>query len=262
MARTVEVIGASGVGKTTIYNQLKEEWEPNNTWVPFDYLKHSRDKILKRYFKKLFFRFIPLMLNKKESMKNASVSDQWRFIEHDNKTFLSEDFSDFKTTVMNLIDEHCREGYDGSDKRFKTIYMMMWSIAYIETVKSIKNDNRLCILKQGEGLVSRIMHLNTPSFDEDALMQYLDVVPFPDHLILLDVHPDEIMRRIKNRGRVSTLHHGMDSNMICEFTKKTMEYLKIASEAAEKKGSNVHRINATLTSETQTAKKIVEILAS
>lgn len=262
MAKTVELIGPSGVGKTAIYDQLKQEWVSGCNWVPFDYLTHSREKILKRYLKKLLYRFIPLLLNKKGSIKNTTVIDKWGFIEHDNSTFLSEEFSVFKTTVMNLIEEHCRKGYDGSDKRFKTVYMMMWSIAYIETVNSMKRDNRLCILKQGEGLVSRIMHLNSPSFDEKALMQYLDVVLFPDVIILLDVYPDEIMRRIKNRSRISTLHQGMDNDMMYDFTLKTMKYLEIAAEEAERKGAKVHRLDATLNSESQTAKKIIELLAS
>lgn len=262
MPKIVELIGPSGVGKTSICQQFKKDWKFDYNWVPYDYVKHSREKLLKGYIRKVFNRFIPLLLNKKNSVEATRIVNEWKFIDQKNETFLGDKYSDLKSTVMDLVEDHCHKGFDGSDKRFITIYMIMWSIAHIETIKTVKEDDRLCILKQGEGFVSRIMHLNTPSFHEEALMKYLNVIPFPDILIQLDVHPDEIMRRIKHRERRSTLHKGMDEKVIYEYTKETLKYFNISVEEAKKAGSKVYKIDSTLKGVSQTSKKIIEILTS
>lgn len=262
MPKIVELIGPSGVGKTSVYKELRKAWKPDHNWVPYDYVKYSRERVLKSYIRKVFTRLIPLLLNKKESVERTRIVNHWKFIDQDNETFLRDKYADLKSTVMDLVGEHCDKGFDGSDKRFITIYMIMWSIAYIETIRSIKGDNRLCILKQGEGFVCRIMHLNSPSFKKKDLMQYLDVIPFPDILIQLDVHPDEIMRRIKNRERTSTLHKGMDEEMIYEYTTKTIEYFNISMEEAKNAGVQVHKVDSTLNSAFQTSKMIKKILSS
>ncbi|MDR9366926.1 MAG: hypothetical protein RI575_16440 [Balneolaceae bacterium] len=262
MPKIVELIGPSGVGKTAVCKELKKAWKPDHNWVPYDYVKHSRERLLKSYIRKVFTRLIPLLFNKKESVEKTRIVNDWKFIDQNNKTFLGDEYEELKSTVMDLVEEHCKKGYDGSDKRFITIYMIMWSIAHIETIRSIKGDNRLCILKQGEGFVSRIMHLNSPSFNEKDLMQYLDVIPFPDILIQLDVHPDEIMRRIKNRDRRSTLHKGMDEEMIYEYTNKMIEYFNISMEKAKNAGVQVHKVDSTLNSAFQTSKMVKKILSS
>lgn len=261
MPKIIELIGPSGAGKTNIYNQLKNQWNPNDNWVPFDYIHSTRKKLLKRYTRKVFKRVIPMLFNKK-SIEKTKITEEWKFIDHTNRTFLGDKYADFKTTIMDLVEEYCKEGFDGSDKRFNTIYMIMWSLAHIETVKSNVNDNRYCLLKQGEGLVSRIMHLTTPGFNEKALRQYLQVIPFPDILIMLDVQPEEVMQRIKNRNRYSSLHKGMNEDMIYEYTKDTIKYLHISLEEAEKSGSKVYKLNSTLDSIDQTSKKVLEILSA
>lgn len=262
MPKIVELIGPSGVGKTAIYQQLKKDWTSEYNWVPYDYVKHSRKKVLKGYIRKIFSRFIPLLFNKKESFETTRIVNEWKFIDKSNEIFLGDKYSDLKSTVMDLVGNHCDEGFDGSDKRFITVYMIMWSIAHIETVRSIKGDDRLCILKQGEGFVSRIMHLNTPSFNEKSLKQYLHVIPFPDILIQLDVHPDEIISRIKQRDRTSSLHKGMDDEMLYKYTTKTIKYFNTSMEVAKKSGSQVYKLDSTLKNVTQTSSMVKEILSS
>jgi deoxyadenosine/deoxycytidine kinase len=261
MPKIVELIGPSGVGKTAVYKRLKNDWEPDYHWVPYDYLEHSRKKLLKGYIRKLFSRFIPLLFNKKESVETTRIVDEWKFIDQSNETFLGDKYKDLKSTVMDLIGEHCDKGFDGSDKRFITIYMIMWSIAHIETINSFKKDSRYCILKQGEGFISRIMHLNTPSFNKEALLQYLGVIPFPDVLIHLDVHPDEIIRRIKNRERVSTLHKGMDDKTLKEYTNKTIDFLNISIDEAKNAGVQVHKVDSTIQHVVETRDMIKEFLS-
>jgi thymidylate kinase len=244
MAKAVEIIGPSGAGKSTIYKTLKSDWEFEYNWVTYEQLKYSNGRISDR-----FSRLSKALLNKSKSLlsskrKKPAIVPEWGFISHSDRTFLGDKYSGFKKIVMDLIEDHCRTGYSGEDKRFITIYMIMWSIAYYETIKAAKNDNRFCILRQGEGLISRIMHLNSPTFDEDALKIYLEHVPFPDILIYLDVEPESVVERVMTRDRKSTLHDGMSEDVILEYTKSTRELLSKASVYAEKAGKKVYRLDA------------------
>lgn len=261
MPKTVELIGASGVGKTSVYKELQSKWEPGYNWVTYDKLKYDRTELLKRSVKSAQRLLLRLLPSSKSNQKKTDLPEKWKFIDKNSLTFRGEKYNEFKSVIMDLIQEHCIKGYEGTDKRFVTTYMMMWSLAHVDNVYSKKNDDRLCLLKEGEGLISRIMHLNTPSFDEEALNNFLELVPFPDYLILLESTPGLIMERIKNRNRISTLHKGMDEDTIAEYTTKTIKFFHIAMEKARRKGVNVYKVDATLSLE-QTTGQVVDILSS
>lgn len=260
MAKTVEIIGPSGSGKSSIYHQLRSSWREEFNWVAYDDLSRSSKQMRKRYLRKALKLLTDRLPIGKQSKNNTLANEEWRFINHDNRIFLNDENAEFKKVIMDLVEDHCKEWYDGSDKRFVTIHMIMWSIAHIDRVLTAKNDQRYCILKQGEGFVSRIMHLNSPSFDEEALNKYLEHLLFPDTLILLDVPVDEILKRIKNRDRMATLHKDMDDAAIRHYTEQTIRYFKIAMDIAREKGVDVHLVNAG-NSLDQTTSQIVDILA-
>lgn len=245
MPKTVEIIGPSGAGKTAIYDNLRSEWRDDYRWVTFDDLNRSKSKMIYSYFKKansIFLELLPFVKNNDQA--KTYVNEEWGFINYRDSIYLGDDYKALKTVLMDLVDQHCAEWYDGTDRRFVTIYMMMWSMAYWEKVYSFKNDDRLCILKQGEGFISRIMHLNSPSFNEIALQKYLNHIPLPDYLIFLDVNAENILKRIKARERLSTLHAGMNDEAIFDYTQKTIDHFQTAMETVSKKGVSVHCVDA------------------
>lgn len=245
MPKTVELIGPSGSGKSSIYNNLRSLWKDDYRWVAFDDMNRSKSKMAYRYFKKANNILLDLLpfINAKSQQKNH-VNEKWGFINYRDSIYLGDDYKDLKTIIMDLVNEHCSKWYDETDRRFVTLYMIMWSMAYWDKLHSRKNDDRLCILKQGEGFVSRIMHLSSPSFDENALQKYLSQIPLPDSLIFLDVNSEKILERINSRQRLSTLHVGMNKNALYNYTQKTINHFQIAMEFAENKGVNVHCVDA------------------
>lgn len=261
MPRIVEIIGPSGSGKSTIYNLLNTRWKSEYNWVTYDQLQASHVSIFDRISRKFSKAIKKLSPFSNPKPRKTQINPEWKVIKNHNDTFLGDDYSDFKMVLMDLVEEHCKSGFTGVDKRFITVYMVMWSIAYIETIKSYKNDDRLCILNQGEGLISRIMHLNSPTFDEKALKSYLYSAPHPDVLILLNVDADEILNRVKERDRLSSLHARMDEQKILEYTKKTNEMLLNASNILEKSGVDVYRIDASAGAD-EVADAIIHALSS
>lgn len=260
MPKIVEMIGPSGSGKSTIYHSLKNEWKYEFSWVTYDQIKYSNKSVYSQILQKVKILINKLLAGEDSKKRKTKVISEWGFIAHNNETFLGEKYLDFKSAVMDIVDEHCRVGYNGEDKRFITIYMIMWSIAFIETIKSIRNDERYCILREGEGLISRIMHLNSPTFDESALKSYFKHIPFPDVLIFLDIDPETTLKRVMTRDRLSTLHNGMNEEKILTYTKSTYNLLSKAAYFAEEAGTDVYRLDVSQPVEL-TVEKIKKILS-
>lgn len=261
MPKTVEIIGPSGSGKTAIYRELRSQWKDEYNWVAFDDLNRSKKRLRKRYFKKAFQIFLEYFPGTKTEKRNTQVASKWDIINYDNLIFLGGKYTELSTLLMDLVEEHSAEWYDGSDKRFITIYMLMWSIAHFERVVTIKNDDRFCVLKECEGFVNRIMHLNSPSFNEEALLKYLKGVPLPNVLIFLEISADDIFQRIKTRNRLSTLHKGLNDEAIYTYTQQTINLFNVAIKFAEKKGTRIYRVNASNTL-TELSSEIIKILQS
>jgi thymidylate kinase len=260
MLKAVELIGPSGSGKTAIYMALKSKWRPEYNWVTFDDHNYSGKRVDRAFLNAIKNRLSKL-ISPLENRARAEMNPQWKFIDFDNRIYLGDEYDYMKTDLMNLVEEHCSKGFDGSDKRFNTIYMLMWSMGHLDKIKSRKDDHRFCILKQGEGLVSRIMHLCTPSFDENALQKYMEMIPLPEVIFQLDISVDEVMKRIQHRKRTSSLHKGMDEEILYSYTVKTHNYLKKSCEIAERAGSVVIHIDVESDVEESTD-KIIESLSS
>lgn len=261
MLKTVEIIGPSGSGKTAVYRELRSQWKDDYNWVVFDDLNRSKKWLRKRYFKKALNIVLEFLPGTQTEKKNTHVASKWDIINYDNLIFLGDKYTDLSTLLMDLVEEHSAEWYDGSDRRFITIYMLMWSIAHFEKVVTIKNDDRYCVLKECEGFISRIMHLNSPSFNEQALLKYLNGIPFPNHLILLDVSAKEILNRVRTRNRFSTLHKRLDDDTIYKYTQQTIHFFNIAMKIAEEKGTSVYRVDAS-GNLGDTIHEIIEIFSS
>lgn len=261
MPKTVEIIGPSGSGKTAVYRNLRSQWKDDYNWVAFDDLNRSKKRLRKRYFKKALQIILEILTGNNPKKKNTQVASKWEIINYDNLIFLGDKYTDLSTLLMDLVEEHSAVWYDGSDKRFITIYMLMWSIAHFEKVVTIKNDDRFCVLKECEGFVNRIMHLNSPSFNEEALLKYLKGVPLPNVLIFLEISTDEIVQRIKTRNRLSTLHKGLNDEAIYTYTQQTIHLFNIAIKFAEKRGTRIYRVNASDTL-TDLSSEIIRILSS
>lgn len=244
MAKTVELLGPSGVGKTAIYNRLLKIWSPNPNWALYDNFKKPKGNGLKRVLHKIVKE--TGITYRKSTSYSLDVPVEWEFIEGNNSPYLNSANSQFHSTMMDLIEAHCKKGFNNEDSRFITAYYTMWCMAFDQTIRSKKDDARYCIMKNGEGFLNRIMHFNTPSFDKDSLNKYLKVVPYPAVVIRIDLSSERILERIMSRNRVSTIHRGMTEDEILVYTKKTNRLLDIAVKKAKKQGAFVYDIDGNL----------------
>lgn len=223
--KIVELLGPSGIGKSALYHELRSRWKPSDEWVTFDDIFATPKQFPGTYLRTVY-RPLKKAWNEPydytRSLRNYNIWDQ---LDGYSNPFLFGEYGGFFHKMMDLVEQHCKVGYSGDDKRFQTFFMIMWSVGQLNTVLELENDTRLFLMKDGELLLSRIMHLNSPSFDEDALHEYLDVVPKPEALVQLVAPPDQIVKRIKQRDRVASLHLGMDEETLFTYTISTLEML-------------------------------------
>ncbi len=259
--KIAELLGPSGVGKSALYHELRNRWKPADKWVSFDDIFATPKQFPGTYIRTVYR---PLKKAWKDpydysrSLKNYNIWDQ---LDGYSNPFLFGEYGDFFHRMMDLVEQHCKVGYSGEDKRFQAFFMIMWSVGQLNTVLELEGDDRLFLMKDGEMLLSRIMHLNSPSFDEDALRAYLEVVPKPEVLVRLIAPPEQIVKRIKQRDRVASLHLGMDDETIYRYTHDTLIMLGKACELLKSEGIPVLEINAE-NEVSENADRIIEFFQS
>lgn len=242
--KIVELLGPSGIGKSALYHELRKRWTPDEKWVTFDDLFATPKSFPGTYIRTIYR---PLKKAWQEpydytrSLRNYNIWDQ---LDGYSNPFLFGEYGSFFQKMMDLVEQHSKVGYSGEDKRFQTFFMIMWSVGQLNTVLEMKGDDRLFLMKDGELLISRIMHLNSPSFDEQALREYLEVVPKPDALVRLIASPEQIVKRIRQRGRVASLHLGMNDETLYRYTSDTLDLLGKACEILKSEGVPVLEVNA------------------
>lgn len=129
---------------------------------------------------------------------------------------------------------------------------MLKSIERVNRVLDVESDARACLID--EGLVSRLMHLNSPTFSKEAVDQYISSMPLPDAIIYLNTGANEILKRIKKREKKSTIHSGLSNQEIIESTENTQELIQYSLRKLEETEVQILRLSAT-----ESVKRLSEI---
>lgn len=241
--KIVEFLGPSGIGKSALYHELRNRWNPADKWVSFDDIFATPKQFPGTYLRTVYRPLKKAWNEPYDYSRGHRNYNIWDQLDGYSNPFLFGEYGDFFHKMMDLVERHCKVGYSGEDKRFQTFFMIMWSVGQLNTVLELEDDDRLFLMKDGELLLSRIMHLNSPSFDDNALREYLDVVPKPEALVRLKATPDQVLKRIKQRDRVASLHLGMDDETIYIYTKSTLEMLGKACDHLKSVGVPVLEVD-------------------
>lgn len=234
MPKVVELIGPSGVGKSSLYFSLQKEWNEDDDWAIYHDFMYRRRK------------WSPegILLKIKSIFYAVSQSDYFwnegKMI--DQKKDFSEKYPEFVQTFLDLIHEHTKEGFNGEDKRFQVIFFMLKSIERVNSILESGNNDRICLID--EGLVSRLMHLNSPTFSKRDVDRYISRMPLPQAIIYLNTDAIEILNRIKKRKKTSTIHSGLTEQEIIESTENTQELIQYALNKVEESGVEILRLSA------------------
>lgn len=216
MAKIIELLGPSGVGKSSLYLELQKQWSDDASWAVYHDFVYRRRKIDPVTFALKLKSFWTKVQNSDYFWNEGNLKDSQREFADDHPGFMS--------VLMDLIQDHTREGYNGEDKRFMVTFFTLKSIGRLHAVMEKREDERVCLVD--EALISRIMHLNSPSFTESDLETYLAAMPLPDGLVYLNAPVEVVLERIRKRKKLSTIHEGLSETEIQLYTENTQQLME------------------------------------
>jgi thymidylate kinase len=234
MAKIVELLGPSGVGKSSLYLELQNQWSEDDSWAVY------HDLVYRRKGKDL----VSLILKIKSLWSKVSCSDYfWNDGNlKDSQRQFADSHPEFMSVLMDLIQNHTKEGFNGEDKRFLVTFFSLKSIGRLQEVLKREDDKRTCLID--EALLSRIMHLNSPTFTQDHIEDYMSAMPLPDGLIYLNAPADLVLERVHKRVKTSTIHEGLSDHAIREYTENTQQLMESVIHFLNKKKIPVLRLDA------------------
>lgn len=247
MPKIVEILAPSGTGKTTLYKDLQKKWAPGKSWVVYHDFRYKR----KRKFPK---DYITAVWRKAKGVGESVFSSDIQYQEKaatlpQNERLFYSKYSEFCDVAMNLIFRRNVSGFGGDDKRFMNTFFMFETIEHLQAVMNYPEDPRTCIMD--EGLLSRLMHLNSPSFTDDDLTEYLEKMPLPYGVIYLKCDANVITDRIVERKerKTATIHENLSRSEILNSTIKTQQMMEKTLRIIQGKGVQVFYADGSLSKE-------------
>lgn len=242
MPEIVEILAPSGTGKTTLYKGLQKKWIPEEPWAVYHDFRYKRKQSYK--FPK---DYIDVLQRKLKDLKTVISQSDIRYENNSvhqkpNEKRFYEQNPEFCNTAMELILKHSSSGFAGEDKRYMNTFFLFETIEHLQAVQNHSDDNRACIMD--EGLLSRLMHLNSPTFTDEELARYLQFMPVPSAVIYLQCDAEYIVQRILSRKKIATVHSSLSKEEVLETTRKTQQLMEKTLDIVRGKGSKVVRVNA------------------
>lgn len=236
MARIVEIVGPSGIGKSYLYNQLRDEWNEKDKWAVYHDFRYERKSRHSFSRPEIIYEYLYNLINRVKyiSYKNTGGEQLYHM-----KKF-HEDHMQFVNHTLDIINRCCREFYKKDNRYLATLYFYK-SVEELQAILELNHDKRICLFD--EGLLSRIMHLSSESLTDQDMDEYLKYMPVPDGIILLKSDSRRIRENIKKRRRVATIHQGLNDQQLQKYTEKTQYHMEYAARYFREKGVKVMEFN-------------------
>jgi thymidylate kinase len=233
--KIIEIIGPPGVGKSTIYQSLCRKWNNGSHWVYPEVLLTSQPP-LTQLRKWMAYRM--RMLLHKKLVKSIPVDYGLRFDEK-------------KQSLANFCWKHLSDTQfykDGdANKRFRSAYFLFNSFCLYQAINE-KATAVPCIIE--EGLLQKSFFINDNDTNGqqsiNLLNQYLQLVPLPYAIIYIDTpDTDEVVKRLRGRGKVIASHLGKDDEALRCDIEKWRHIQENIIEKMQASGVRTIRINST-----------------
>jgi len=237
MPKIVEIVGVSGVGKTSLYKLLQEKWLIRENWGVYHDIRYKRKA--KRTFPGDYLDIIKRYI---QSNKPDIQYEDFNELRVPNERLFFDEYPEFCNTVIELINKHNKIMYSGCDHRYINTYFFFETIEHYQAISQKKRDDRVCIMD--EGFLSRLMHLSSPSFNKEDIGKYLISMPNPDAVVYLECDVDQVVNRIQKRDRLATLHKNLTPRQLYHSTKKTAELMETAVKELQNDGVMIKKIDA------------------
>lgn len=229
----VEIIGPTGVGKSTINRNLMQIWDESSPWISFDTWMQQIDAYTFPFSETDItagLRFLQLYPN---------YLPDFRKIDSQNKN------------VENWFIRRKREL-----QHFKVLCDVQ---LFQEIYPKDTSDNSYCIYD--EGIIFKTFNRVDIEQHNDVIRNLLDTFPLPGVVIFVDAPSDIIAERAFEREKTAPVHRHKNQLEIHQDIIHQKKRFSNLAQILEEKGIIVYRIDATDTPE-NAAYKITELLNS
>ena len=201
--KIIEIIGAPGVGKSTVYKALINSYNQYSDWIYPD-ADENRKKAgwigFRSYSSLIYHR-----LFRKEQMSRYQIELGLKFVRQ------HKELADF---IWRNISEN-ETGIQDVGQRFRSAYFAFKHFCRYQKIMESYND-KPCIIEEGLLQKSFLIRDNEKEMLE-AVHDYLYLVPLPKAIIYLNT-PDAkvILERLKSRKKVLPNHKDKNDKFLLE----------------------------------------------
>jgi len=247
VAKYVEFLGVSGVGKTTTYKHLFNAHTSKHNWIPYEELckdqyqhTNSFKNLLEYRLYKLFKpNHIPRIPHNRESL-NKFVNQNREFLEN------------FWNTMYD-----CKE--DVNLRFYKTNYIR----DIIEKIQNVKDSSsqKYCLID--EGLIHNLNYFINPNIPstESEVERLLNLIKLPDGIVYFKGEIDTIMNRTMNRGSLRAGEKNLSSEDLVLKKALSIKEKSLVIDCVNKSQIPIITVDAQ-DSITNKADKIMEFLST
>ena len=234
--KRIDFLGAPGVGKTTLFNELlKQRGHCGKKWMT---PQESKILIAKQYVRsdlwslKEFIRFLILQF--------ANPVVQKKLTENIYKSLADKAFKEKLEEWMPFIELCGKSLGDTGKPSYYRFLLAKWLLSQLEDVALIElnNFNKQVIFE--ESLSQKAVGLMPWDYilGEKQSIEFYNLMPPPGAVVLLRADPEKVTERLMNRKseKLIVQHRGLSYHDLLERTKIATLIIKTGAETLNKRG--------------------------
>lgn len=214
----IEFVGPPGVGKSTLFNSLCQQWNKDSNWIHQDALLAPRKPGLLDFSNWLAYNS-QVLLGKKLA-KSIPIDYGLRFA--DKHRELAGFYWDHLSDPAYFQDQ-------ALDKRFRWAYFLFSDFCRYQAIQE-KFSGRPCVIDEGLLQKSFLLH-DDQQLMRHLLRRYLTLVPLPYAIVYIDT-PDQqiLLQRLQKRKKKLPAHLEKNTQAVLAETGKWQQLLQMIIE--------------------------------
>lgn len=228
-ARTIEIIGPPGIGKSKLYHEVCKTWSPEKNWTYHDVLLAPEKPSMLNFINWLEYNY-RWYLGKKLS-KSLPTDFGLKFIRQ------NEELAGFCWKYLTEDPVH-----NSLESRFRHAYFLYDNFCGYQAITE-KRSPKPCLIEEGLFQKSFLIH-DSKQLMEEILDEYLSVLPLPYAVIGLDTENiGLIVSRLRKRKKVIPSHQHKDDKDLIRETEKWQYFIRLVLDKLENKNVLVYRVD-------------------
>lgn len=236
MAKIVELVGAPGVGKTTLYKEIEACWNKNYNWMPSQYF-YPKKKITPA-------NSGSLIINILRRIRDRDGKIDMRLMEEAGARFV-ELYPKYIDACWNNISCMQKKNLNGLDLRFQKVSYFYKLFQKIQTLRE-QNISKIAIVDEGliHILASILCQRENLKEEKEEIDRLLQTMPLPEGIVSIETDVEENLKRLMQRKKVIPMHKSLHNGQLKNITRLDHNKRAIVNSIIESRNLPLLRINS------------------